>query len=123
MMDVEENEYIEFAELEFDSKEDVEDHAIISGKQYKILNSKLNTIIQFLNDSSAFTLSYMSKEDVYFLLKGFHDRLSKFDIPSTTSPSQEQMSYVVSLVESCFKTQLAPILDLVLQLPTNFPPL
>lgn len=52
-------------------------------------------------------------------LTGFHDCLSKFDIPSTTLISLEQISYVVSSLESCFKTQLAPVLDLVLYLPTN----
>ncbi|CAI9281327.1 unnamed protein product [Lactuca saligna] len=220
-------------------------------KQYKILNLKLNTILQFLNDSSAFTTSSMVREDVEFLLKGqememknlfdkaisqletrlsanmssftydiikiknmaherhesfenmvtdskesielkikdfvdlvskdimkldkfgigiqqnvdvllgatrtliedirafnkhyveewklmkeldgkvftnidnaltsFHDRLPKFDIPSMTSISQEQISSMVSSMESCFKTQLAPILVLVLRLPTNVP--
>lgn len=45
----------------------------------------------------------------------------KFDVQPTTSISKEQISTVVSLVESCFKTQLALILDLVLRLSTNSP--
>lgn len=36
-------------------------------------------------------------------LIGFLDRLSKFDDTSTTLIYQEQISFVVSLVESCFK--------------------
>lgn len=55
------------------------------------------------------------------LLTGFHESLTKFDFPSTTSLSQEKISSVVLSVESCFKTEFAPILDLVLRLPTNYP--
>ncbi|CAI9302485.1 unnamed protein product [Lactuca saligna] len=41
-----------FVELEFDpAKEDVDDNTIMSWKQYNILNSKLSTILQFLNDN------------------------------------------------------------------------
>lgn len=54
-------------------------------------------------------------------LTSFHDRLLKFDIPSMTSISQEKISFMVSSVESYFKTQLALILVLVLRLPTNVP--
>lgn len=51
----------------------------------------------------------------------FTDRLSRFDVQSTTSIFEEQIPTIVSLVESCFKTQLAPILDLILWFPTNAP--
>lgn len=45
MLNAEEDEHIEVDELEFDpTKEDIKDHAIMYGKQYKILNSNLNTI-------------------------------------------------------------------------------
>lgn len=62
MTNTEEDERIKFYELEFDpEEEDVEDHTIMSGMQYTVLNSKLSIIIQFLNDSSAFTASFVSK--------------------------------------------------------------
>lgn len=70
MKNTEEEEHIEFAELEFDpEEEDIEDHAIMSGKQYTILNSNLNIVLQFLNDTSTFSNSHLSKDDVEFLLK------------------------------------------------------
>lgn len=70
MTNDEEDEHIEFVELEFDSEEEnVEDNAIMSNKQYNILNSKLKMILQFLNNFSAFTTSSISKEDVEFFLK------------------------------------------------------
>lgn len=57
-----------FAELEFDHEEDnVYNNAIMLDKQYKILNSKLNTIIQFLNDIAG--NSSMRVEVVEFMLK------------------------------------------------------
>lgn len=46
MINSEEYEHIEFVDLEFDpTEEDVEDHDIMSGKQYKILNSNLSMIL------------------------------------------------------------------------------
>ncbi|CAI9281178.1 unnamed protein product [Lactuca saligna] len=62
MTNNEEDETIKFYELEFDPKEeDVEDHTIMSGKQYIFLYSNLIIIIQFMNDSSGFTASSISK--------------------------------------------------------------
>ncbi|CAI9270750.1 unnamed protein product [Lactuca saligna] len=70
MMNTEEEEHLESAELEFDpEEEDIEDHAIMSGKQYTILNSNLNIVLQCLIDSSTFSNSHFSKDDVEFLLK------------------------------------------------------
>lgn len=44
-MNIEEEERVEFVDLTFNSDEEkVEDHAIMSEKQYKILNLKLNAI-------------------------------------------------------------------------------
>lgn len=40
----------------------------MSGKQYKILNSKMNMILQFLNDSTANNSSIFSKEEMVLLL-------------------------------------------------------
>lgn len=54
-------------------------------------------------------------------LTGFYEILSKFDFPSTNLISQEKISFVVLSMESCFKTELALILDLVLRLPKNAP--
>lgn len=54
-------------------------------------------------------------------LTSFHDRLSKFDVQPTTSVSEEKHSKVVFSVETFFKNRHAPILDLVLRLPTNDP--
>lgn len=66
--DDEDNVMVGFAKLEFNPKEDnLEDHAIMSGKQIKILNSKLNSILQFLNDSVG--KSTISGKEVQYLLK------------------------------------------------------
>lgn len=76
MSNSEEDEHVEFDELEFyPEEEDMEDHAIISGKQYKILNSKLNTILQLLNDLSAITPSSVTTDDVEFLFKGEESKM------------------------------------------------
>lgn len=59
--------------LEFNPDEDnVEDHVRISGKQYMILNYKINSIIQFLNDSAG--KSNVNGEEVKFLLKSQEPR-------------------------------------------------
>lgn len=49
------------------------------------------------------------------------ESLLKFDFTSKASISQDQMSSIVSSVESCFKTELSHILTLVLCLPNNAP--
>lgn len=48
-------------------------------------------------------------------LTSFHDSLVKFNFPSATLLSQEQISYVFSLVKLCYKSQMEPILDLALR--------
>ncbi|CAH1451330.1 unnamed protein product [Lactuca virosa] len=49
----EDDEMVQFDVLEFDhAEENVDDNANKSGKQYKILNSKLNTILQFWNNNA-----------------------------------------------------------------------
>lgn len=63
----EEDELVEIVELEFDLEEvNVGDNAIMLGKQYIIMNSKLNTILQFLNDNA--WKPFVSGEEVEFLL-------------------------------------------------------
>lgn len=54
-------------------------------------------------------------------ISGFLEALMKFYVPSTTWVSQEQLSSMLSFLESCFKTNLSPFLDLVMWLPTNSP--
>lgn len=54
-------------------------------------------------------------------LSGFHDKLKKLDFSSTSSISQKKISSMILSVESCFNTELSPILDLVPRLPTNAP--
>ena len=59
---------VAFADLEFNMKEDdVLDNAIISGNQFKLLNSKSNMILQFLNDSAG--KSFVSSVEVEYLSK------------------------------------------------------
>lgn len=59
---------VEFVELEFNpDKKDIDDITIMSGKQYKILNSKLNTILYFLNENVV--KCFVSGDEVEFLLK------------------------------------------------------
>ncbi|CAH1418284.1 unnamed protein product [Lactuca virosa] len=55
-------------QAEFNTEEnDVLDNAIMSGKQFKILNSKMNSILQFLNDSVG--KSFVSGFEVKYMLK------------------------------------------------------
>lgn len=57
-----------FVDSEFDSEEaNMDDNAIMSGKQYKILNSIRNSIVQFINDNSG--KSNLSGKQVEFLWK------------------------------------------------------
>lgn len=57
-----------FEELEFDpEEEDIPDHMMMSGKQFKILNNKLNTIIQ--SQADAWGICSMSSMDVDIMLK------------------------------------------------------
>ncbi|CAI9294800.1 unnamed protein product [Lactuca saligna] len=48
-------------------EDDVSDNAIISDKQFKILNSKMNSILQFLNDNVG--KSFVISVEVEYLLK------------------------------------------------------
>ncbi|CAI9266069.1 unnamed protein product [Lactuca saligna] len=57
-----EDEVIEFDDLAFGPEEDnIDDNVIMSGKQYKILNSILNTIHHFLDDNIG--KSYVTGDD------------------------------------------------------------
>lgn len=50
----EDDEIVGFVELEIDPEENnVDDNAVMSGKQFKILNSKSNSILQVLNDNGS----------------------------------------------------------------------
>lgn len=63
-----EDEMVEFSMLGCNpEEEDVNDNVIMSGKQYKILNSKLNTILYFLNENVV--KCFVSGDEVEFLLK------------------------------------------------------
>ncbi|CAI9270204.1 unnamed protein product [Lactuca saligna] len=132
---------------EFNPKEqDVHENGIMSGKQYKILNSKLNTILQFLNDNAgkpsrnraliedlhACNKVYPGKlklkkeanvkmfASIKTSLTGFQESLLKFEL-LITSIYEYQISSMVSSVESCLKSKLDLILDLVIVLATNTP--
>lgn len=81
-----------FTELEFNlEEENLDDNAIISGKQHKILNSKLNSILQFLNESVG--KSNFGGEEVEFLLK------------SHESQFRSLLDSVVEGVYECLATQ------------------
>lgn len=57
-----------FEALQFDSEEEeIQDHILMSGKQFKILNRKLNAIIQSQADSGS--KSFMSGVEVEYLIK------------------------------------------------------
>lgn len=59
---------VAFAYLEFiPEADDVPDNAIMSGKHFKILNTDLNLILKFLNDSVG--KSSVSGVEVEYLLK------------------------------------------------------
>ncbi|CAI9290109.1 unnamed protein product [Lactuca saligna] len=93
----EEEERVEFVDIDFNSEEeDVEDHAIMSGKQYKILHSKINMIFQFLNGNPVYKYDITnvknvacerheltekvlqsSIESMEFKFKGLHDFIVK----------------------------------------------
>lgn len=58
-------EMFDFGALRFDlDEEDVADEAIMSGKQYKILNYNMNMILLFLIDSLANISSTVNKEEM-----------------------------------------------------------
>lgn len=66
--DDEDDVMVGFAELEFNPEEDnVKDHDIMSDKHFKILNSKLNSILQFIHNSVR--MSSVSGQEVKYLLK------------------------------------------------------
>ncbi|CAI9299876.1 unnamed protein product [Lactuca saligna] len=68
LLNNEEDELVEFAELKLDPEEvNVDDNSIMSRKQYKILNFKLNIILLSLNDNVG--KSSMSGEGGEFLVK------------------------------------------------------
>ena len=63
-----------FEALHFDSEEEeIPDHMLMSGKQFKILNQKLNAIIQSQADSG--TKSSMSGLEVEYLIKEAEKRI------------------------------------------------
>ncbi|CAI9284209.1 unnamed protein product [Lactuca saligna] len=65
---------VRFVELEFDDEDDnVDENEIMSRKKYKILNSTLNTILEFLND--IVRKSSVWGEEVDFLLKSQESRI------------------------------------------------
>ena len=63
-----------FEDIHFDSEEeDIPDHMLMTGKQFKILNHKLNAIIQSQVDSGR--MSSISAMEVDIMLKGAEKRI------------------------------------------------
>ncbi|CAI9265512.1 unnamed protein product [Lactuca saligna] len=58
---------VTFDALEFNQEEDIPDHMLMSGKQFRILNKKLNSIIQSQADVRG--SNYVSSVDVDVMLK------------------------------------------------------
>ncbi|CAI9286904.1 unnamed protein product [Lactuca saligna] len=98
-MNIEEEERVDFDDLEFDSEEEnIEYHAIMLGKQYKILNSKLNMILQFLNDYVG-SSSSINKEDVEFLLKSQESKM-KFLANNVVTNLETRLKRIWLLISS-----------------------
>ncbi|CAI9282257.1 unnamed protein product [Lactuca saligna] len=119
---------VAFSDLEFHPKEDdVPDNVIMLGKQFKTLNSKLNLILHFLNDSvgkssvSGFEVNVLIRattrlvEDLTVFNNDYSGNLK------LKNEADESLSTMFSTVESSFNYELAVISDLVLRLPTNAP--
>lgn len=65
-----ENVMVSFAELQFNhDNEDIHDDLIILGKKFKILNSKINSILQFLADNGSKHLVSGVGVDIFWKLK------------------------------------------------------
>lgn len=86
-----------------------------------------------IEDIRAFNIEYKEsfekkKEEDETLFKGieiyistFQEQISKVAANSRSSISDANVNKVVSLIEACFKSQLALILDLVPPIPKNSP--
>ncbi|CAI9303783.1 unnamed protein product [Lactuca saligna] len=73
----EDDAMVSFAELQFNpDEEDILDNFIMSGKKFKILNSKMNSILQFLADTGR--KNSVSGVEVEYLLKYQESRLKTF---------------------------------------------
>lgn len=59
---------VSFADLQFDPDEDnIPDNMIMSGKQFKILNNKLNYLLQIQDDTGG--RNFVSGVEMDFMLK------------------------------------------------------
>lgn len=65
---------VSFIEIQFNpEEEDIHDDLIISGKQYKILNSKMNSLFQFMGNTIG--KNCVTRVEVDYLLKAQESRL------------------------------------------------
>ncbi|CAI9290975.1 unnamed protein product [Lactuca saligna] len=60
-------------------------------------------------------------ENMEEFLSSIKESISKIDLPNQSTVLQESLYQLISNVESNIKSELAPILELVLHLPTNVP--
>lgn len=104
---------------------------------YVLMNKKVDLLMgattRLVEDITAFNNDYSGDlkskfeedgktfEKVDKSLSDFQETLSKVALSSQSSISQEYISAMISSIESRFKTELVPIPNLVLCLPTNVP--
>lgn len=100
---------------------------------YTVLHNKFDFVLDAIAKLVEFNTSYStkleakSKQDsmVFAKLEEFlssiQESISKVDLSTQSIVSQESISQLISKIETNIKTELAPILELVLHLPINTP--
>ncbi|CAH1449341.1 unnamed protein product [Lactuca virosa] len=85
--DDDENVMVSFAELQFNPEEnDIPDELIMSGKQLRIINSKINSLLQITVDTRG--KNYVTGVEMDYLLKSQESRLR--NLIEVVEPKQEE---------------------------------
>lgn len=104
---------------------------------YNLLHKKINAIAnattRLIDDITAFNMDYLKdlkvkseKDDKVFekvedFLSNFKETMSKVNLSSQSSISQDSIYSMVLSIETSIKEELALILNMVLRLPINAP--
>ncbi|CAI9281696.1 unnamed protein product [Lactuca saligna] len=102
-------------------------------KNYVRLHSKVDVVVDAITKLVEFNTDYLTKLEaksekdskVFAKLEEFlssiKESISKVDVSTQSTVSQETTSLLISKIETNIKTDLAPILELVLLFPMNAP--
>ncbi|CAH1422454.1 unnamed protein product [Lactuca virosa] len=100
-------------------------------KSYDVLHSKVDAIANVIDKLVDFNTDYSTKLDIKSekdsqtfanleeFMSSIKESISKVNVSPQSNVSQESISQLISKIETNIKTELAPILELVLRLPTN----